>query len=170
MLKRLLIIALMAMPVCAIAQNTSDMKFATVRLQEIFQLMPETTEANTKLQDISKKYEDENLKMKEEFEKKYSDYVPQRDSLPENIRTRREQELQEISQRISNFMEVARTDIEQQQETMIAPIQEKLMNAVKEVGVEGDYVYILDESSVAFKGSMAEDITDKVKTKLGITQ
>ena len=43
MLKRLLIIALMAMPVCAIAQNTSDMKFATVRLQEIFQLMPETT-------------------------------------------------------------------------------------------------------------------------------
>ena len=61
-------------------------------------------------------------------------------------------------------------DIEQQQETMIAPIQEKLMNAVKEVGVEGDYVYILDESSVAFKGSMAEDITDKVKTKLGITQ
>lgn len=170
MFKRLLIIALMAMPVCAIAQNTSDMKFATVRLQEIFQLMPETTEANNKLQDISKKYEDENVKMKEEFEKKYSDYVAQRDSLPENIRSRREQELQEISQRISNFMEVARTDIEQQQESMIAPIQEKLMNAVKEVGAEGDYIYVLDESSIAFKGSKTEDITDKVKAKLGITQ
>ena len=50
----------------------------------------------------------------------------------------------------------------------MAPIQEKLMTAVKEVGTEGNYVYVLDETGVVFKGTMTEDITPKVKAKLGI--
>ncbi|MEG1574665.1 MAG: OmpH family outer membrane protein [Bacteroidales bacterium] len=169
MFKKILIISLLALPFSAIAQEpVSQPRFATVKLQEIFQSMPETTDANAKLQVISKRYEDENLKMKEEFEKKYNDYVAQRDSLPENIRSRREQELQEINQRISNFMDVARKDIEQQQEKMVSPIQEKLVKTVKEVGAENDFIYILDENSVVFKGSKTEDITGIVKTRLGI--
>lgn len=169
MLKRFLIVSLLALPFGAIAQESaSQPRFATVKLQEIFQAMPETADANAKLQAVSKKYEDENLKMKEEFEKKYNDYVAQRDSMPENIRARREQELNEINQRMSNFMDVARNDIEKQQEGMVSPIQEKLIKTVKEIGAENDFIYILDENSVVFKGSKTEDITGLVKERLGI--
>lgn len=165
MLKKFLVAALLALPICVSAQ---DLKFATVNLQAIFQVMPETSAANAAIQEKAKQYEDENLKMREELEKKYNEYAAEREILPENIRVRREQELQEISQRMENFMEVARNDIQQQQEQLIAPIQEKLMGAVKEVATEGNYVYVLDEAQVVFKGTMTEDITPKVKAKLGI--
>ena len=165
MLKKLLVLAFIALPLCVSAQ---DLKFATVNLQTIFQAMPETTAATAAIQEKAKQYEDENLKMREELEKKYTEYTAERETLPENIRARREQEIQEISQRMENFMEVARNDLQQQQEQLIAPIQEKLMNAVKEVATEGNYVYVLDEQQVVFKGSMTEDITPKVIAKLGI--
>ena len=165
MLKKFLVAALLALPICVSAQ---DLKFATVNLQAIFQVMPETSAANAAIQEKAKQYEDENLKMREELEKKDNEYAAEREILPENIRVRREQELQEISQRMENFMEVARNDIQQQQEQLIAPIQEKLMGAVKEVATEGNYVYVLDEAQVVFKGTMTEDITPKVKAKLGI--
>lgn len=165
MLKKFLVAALLALPICVSAQ---DLKFATVNLQAIFQVMPETTAANVAIQEKAKQYEDENLKMREELEKKYNEYATERETLPENIRVRREQEIQEISQRMENFMEVARNDLQQQQEQLIAPIQEKLMGAVKEVATEGNYVYVLDEAQVVFKGTMTEDITPKVKAKLGI--
>lgn len=165
MLKKFLVAALLALPICVSAQ---DLKFATVNLQAIFQVMPETAAANVAIQEKAKQYEDENLKMREELEKKYNEYATERETLPENIRVRREQEIQEISQRMENFMEVARNDLQQQQEQLIAPIQEKLMGAVKEVATEGNYVYVLDEAQIVFKGTMTEDITPKVKAKLGI--
>lgn len=165
-IKKLLVIALIAAPFMVSAQSAA--KFAKVNVQEIFQLMPETAAANLQLQEVSKKYEDENLKMREELDKKYNEYVSQRDSLPENIRARREQEIQEISQRISTFMEVAQRDIEQQQQSMIAPIQAKLMEAVQEISEAADYVYVMDINALVFSGSQAEDITPIVKEKLGI--
>ncbi|MBQ3554808.1 MAG: OmpH family outer membrane protein [Bacteroidales bacterium] len=165
MLKKLLVVALLALPICVSAQ---ELKFATVNLQAIFQVMPETAAATVALQDKQKKYENELSKMAEELQTKYAAITEQKDSLPENILNARLAELQEIEQRTENFRRMAAEDIQAEQEKLMAPIQEKLMAAVKEVGTEGNYVYVLDETGVVFKGTMTEDITPKVKTKLGI--
>ena len=165
MLKKLLVVALLALPICVSAQ---ELKFATVNLQAIFQVMPETAAATVALQDKQKKYENELSKMAEELQTKYAAITDQKDSLPENILNARLAELQEIEQRTENFRRMAAEDIQAEQEKLMAPIQEKLMAAVKEVGTEGNYVYVLDETGVVFKGTMTEDITPKVKTKLGI--
>ena len=165
MLKKLLVVALLALPICVSAQ---ELKFATVNLQAIFQVMPETAAATTALQDKQKKYENELSKMAEELQTKYAAITEQKDSLPENILNARLAELQEIEQRTENFRRMAAEDIQAEQEKLMAPIQEKLMAAVKEVGTEGNYVYVLDETGVVFKGTMTEDITPKVKTKLRI--
>ena len=58
------------------------------------------------------------------------------DSLPENIKARRMQEVQELQQRIQNFQEVAQGDIEKQQQQLFAPIEKKLTDAIKSVGPE----------------------------------
>ena len=165
MLKKLLVLAFIALPLCVSAQ---ELKFATVNLQSIFQVMPETAAATVSLQEKQKKYEDELSKMAEEFQTKYNAIAEQKDSLPENIMNTRLAELQEIEQRTENFRRMAAEDIQAEREKLMAPIQEKLMGAVKEVATEGNYVYVLDELQVIFKGSMTEDITPKVKAKLGI--
>lgn len=165
MLKKLLVLAFIALPLCVSAQ---ELKFATVNLQEIFQVMPETAAAQEALQEKAKKYENEIAKMEEELKTKYNALAEEKDNLPENIFNARMAEIQEISQRVENFRTMASQDIQAEQEKLMAPIQEKLMGAVKEVGTEGNYVYVLDEMQVVFKGSMTEDITPKVKAKLGI--
>ena len=96
-----------------LAISQTQMKFATVRLQEIFDAMPETEEANKKLADLAQKYKEENESIKNEYENKYTDYVKSRQTMPENIRARREQELLTISQAIEDFMMVAQNDIKQ---------------------------------------------------------
>ena len=150
------------------AISQTNMRFATVRLQEIFDAMPETAEANKALADLAQKYKAENETIKNEYENKYTDYVKSRQTMPENIRARREQELLTISQAIEDFMMVAQNDIKQQQELLMMPIKAKLMEAVKSVGDEGGYMFVIDESQMLYKGANFEDITIFVKAKLNL--
>ena len=164
-MKKILILSLMALvPIFATAQ----MKFATVRLQEIFEMMPETKEANKTIAELAKKYEAENKTLKTEYEIKYTDYVKSRANMPQNIRARREQELMLISQSIEDFMMVAQNDVKQQQELLMMPIKAKLMEAVKSVGDEGGYAFVVDEAQMLYKGVNFEDITVFVQAKLGL--
>ena len=164
-MKKLLLLSLMAIvPMFAMAQ----MKFATVRLQEIFEMMPETIEANKTLAELAKKYEAENKTIKKEYEIKYTDYVKSRNNMPQNIRARREQELMQISQAIEEFMMVAEKDIKQQQELLMLPIKAKLMKAVKAVGDEAGYAFIIDDAQMLYKGVNFDDITVFVEAKLGL--
>ena len=164
-MKRLLLLILISIvPMFAMAQ----MKFATVRLQEVFEMMPETQEANKKVKELAKKYEAENQTLKTEYEIKYTDYVKSRDNMPQNIRARREQELMLISQAIDDFMMVAQNDVKQQQELLMMPIKAKLMEAVKSVGDEGGYTFIVDEAQMLYKGVNFDDITVFVQAKLGL--
>ena len=164
-MKRLLLLILISIvPIFAMAQ----MKFATVRLQEVFEMMPETQEANKKVKELAKKYEAENQTLKTEYEIKYTDYVKSRDNMPQNIRARREQELMLISQAIDDFMMVAQNDVKQQQELLMMPIKAKLMEAVKSVGDEGGYTFIVDEAQMLYKGVNFDDITVFVQAKLGL--
>ena len=164
-MKKLLLLSLMAIvPMFAMAQ----MKFATVKLQEIFEMMPETIEANKTLAELAKKYEAENKTIKKEYEIKYTDYVKSRNNMPQNIRARREQELMQISQAIEEFMMVAENDIKQQQELLMLPIKAKLMEAVKAVGDEAGYAFIIDDAQMLYKGVNFDDITVFVEAKLGL--
>ena len=164
-MKRVLLLLLISIvPMFAMAQ----MKFATVRLQEVFEMMPETQQANKKVEELAKKYEAENKTLKTEYEIKYTDYVKSRANMPQNIRARREQELMLISQSIEDFMMVAQNDVKQQQELMMIPIKAKLMEAVKSVGDEGGYTFIVDEAQMLYKGVNFDDITVFVQAKLGL--
>ncbi len=166
-MKKILLLSLFVIiPMFAISQT--NMRFATVRLQEIFDAMPETAEANKALADLAQKYKAENETIKNEYENKYTDYVKSRQTMPENIRARREQELLTISQAIEDFMMVAQNDIKQQQELLMMPIKAKLMEAVKSVGDEGGYMFVIDESQMLYKGANFEDITIFVKAKLNL--
>ena len=164
MIKKLFILVFLALPLSLAAQN---LKFGTVNTVDVFNLMPEKATAEKQLEDLSKQYESEFMKMQEEFTTKYKDFVNSQDSMPENIKQRRMQEIQEI---IQNFREVATGDLEEQQAKLLAPLQEKIANAVKAVGQENGFTFIFDMSipSVLYAGGQAVDATPLVKAKLGL--
>ena len=99
-----------------------------------------------------------------------TDYIAQQDSLTENIKLRRTQELEDIRQRVENFTQVAQQDMNKKQQELLAPIQDKLRNAIKAVGDEKGYAYIFDNNPVIvlYTGNAAIDATPLVKAKLGL--
>ena len=107
--------------------------------------------------------------MEEEYQKKYSDVIAQQDSLTENIKIRRMQEVQDMQQRMDNLVQVAQQDVAKQQQELIKPIQEKIQAAIKSVGDEKGYTYILTPEILLYSGSSATDATPFVKDKLGLT-
>ena len=161
-MKKLIVLLLMILPLGAIA------KIAFVKTQEVFMAMPEVSGMEKQMADLNEKYRVELKQMQDEYQKKYSDFVAQQDSLTENIKLRRMQEIQDIQERMDNFVQVAQQDVQKKQQELLQPIQQKLHEAIQKVGEEKGYTYIIDPAALLYTGTNAVDATPFVRTKLGL--
>ena len=164
-MKKLIILLCALLPMGAMAQGV---KIAYVKSQEVFAVMPELKNVETTMAKMEEDFKAELKLMEDEFTKKYTVYVSQRDTLAENIRLRRETEIQDIRTRMDNFVQVAQQDTQKKQMELIQPIQKKLQDAIKAVGTEKGYTYIVDPAALLFTGPDAVDATPFVKAKLGL--
>lgn len=167
-MKRILMIALALMPLMLMAQA----KIAVVNSQELFNLLPEKATAEAQLKALSDKYHAEYELLRGEFDKKYADYqtVASDASMPETIKERRIQELQESDKKMREFERRAADDIAAQRETLTKPISDKIQAAIRTAGAQGGYDLVLDTAvtPVAYTGPNTTDITPMVKTLLGL--
>ena len=150
------------------AANAQEVKTAFVNTQEVFMALPEVADMQKKLEDLNAKYKKGLETTQGEYQKKYSDFIAQQDSLTENIKVRRMQEVQDMQQRMDNFVQVAQQDVAKQQQDLLTPIQQKIQDAIKAVGAEKGYTYIIDPQVLLYQGSNAIDATQFVKAKLGL--
>ena len=153
------------LPLGVFAQES---KIAIVNTQEVIQAMPEFANMQKQMADMEAKYKSEMQVMEDEYKKKYSDFVAQQDSLTENIKLRRMQEIQDIQERMDNFVQVAQQDVQKKQQELLQPIQQKLHEAIQKVGEEKGYTYIIDPAALLYTGTNAVDATPFVRTKLGL--
>ncbi|MEY8707159.1 OmpH family outer membrane protein [Bacteroides faecichinchillae] len=170
MLKKIALVMLLALPMGVFAQN---LKFGHVNAQEIITAMPEFTQAQTELQTLEKQLSDELQRSSEEFSKKYQEFqqAMAKDSLPANIAERRQNELQDMSQKIDQFRQKAMQDMEKAQSDKMAPIYKKLDDAIKAVGAAEGVIYIFDLARTAIpyiNEAQSINLTPKVKAQLGI--
>lgn len=169
MLKKLIMAALMLAPISAVAQ-----KFAHYDQAAVVQNLPEYKTATAELETIGKKYQTELEEMQKEiqtlaekFQKEAADK-----STPEAIRQRKQQQLEEQYQRFQQSQEEYAKSFQEEQQTKMQPILTKVADAVAAVAKEGGYVYVFDKSqsnlSFYINEALSEDVTAKVRTKLGI--
>lgn len=163
-MKKLIVLLLVMIPLCGFAQE----KIAFVNSQEIVPTMPEFVAMQKQLADMEAQYKKELKVMEDEYNKKYADFIQQQDSLTENIKVRRQQELQDIQERSQNFVQQSQQDFQKKQQELFAPIQDKVKKAIKAVGDEKGYTYIIDPQAILYTGASAVDATSLVKTKLGL--
>ena len=166
MLKKIALILLLVLPMSVFAQ-----KFGHVKTQEILTAMPEYTKAQTDIQTMQKQYEDEMKRVSDEFTKKYTAYQQEQANLPKNIQERRQNELQELSERGMQMQQDSQQQLQQSWMQMLEPIAKKIDDAIKAVGQEGGYVYIFDLNATQIpfvNETLSTDVTSAVKAKLGI--
>lgn len=149
---------------------TPSMQVAYINSTEILELIPEKVEASKAIKELNQKYKDELALMQNDYNNKYTDFLSNQNTLAESIKLRRMQELYEAEQNLNRFMKIAQEDIESQEKQLIAPLRDKLREAVERVGTEQGYVCIYDTANpaIAFITPNAVDATPYVKAKLNI--
>ncbi|MCH5237592.1 MAG: OmpH family outer membrane protein [Muribaculaceae bacterium] len=167
MLKKLLLVAALAFPMMASAQT---LKVGIVDVDEIVQKLPDYAEAQTKLSDTSKKYEDEYAKLNEEMKRRYDELEKMGDDELPAIRERKVKDFQEYQLKIQQFEQSATQELSRYQQDLMAPIYTKVNNAIQSVGQEGGYSLIEAKISqiVLYYADPVVDITNEVKAKLGV--
>ncbi len=162
-MKKIIITIMLAIPMLASAQ-----KFGHINTQELFSQMPEVNQVKLKMDTVQSQYENQLASMNEEFQKKVQDYQSQEATMADAIKQIRQQELQEMQQRIQLFYQTAEQDIQKKQQELLAPVHEKMTKAIKAVGERENYTYIFDSAAMVHIGADAVDATPAVKKELGI--
>lgn len=149
---------------------SAQVKLGHIETQKLIQAMPEMTAAQKTLQDKQAEIEKELTNMQEQFRTKLTDYNNTAKTMSDVIRASKEQELQELQQRIQSFQQIAYDNIEKTQKELMEPIMNKALNAIKEVGKENGFAYIYDMSAgvILFAAENTEDVLPLVKKKLGL--
>ena len=167
-MKKILVIAMALMPLMLMAQA----KIGIVNSQQIFDLMPEKAAAEAQLKSLSEHFHAEYALLQSEFDKKYADYqtVAADPSIPETIKERRVQELQEGDKKIREFERRAADDLAAQREALTRPIADKVQAAIRTAGEQGAFDLVLDTAvtPVAYTGPATVDLMPMVKLLLGL--
>jgi len=166
-MKRFILSLMLLLPLSMVAQ---EIKIAIVNTNELFTVMPEVTAMENEMMALQQRWQAELQSLENDYTRKYSDFLAQQDSLNENIQKMRIQEIQDLQSRLENLSQVAQQDMEKKKGELFAPIQEKIMKAINEVGDENGYTCIFDPHPqiMLYTGKTIINATDKVKTKLGL--
>ena len=164
-MKKIILSLLLLLPLCMVAQ---EIKIAVVNTDDVFTAMPEISVLENTLMVEREKWQAELQSMENDYNRKYSDLMSQQDSLNENIKSMRIQEIQELQTRMENLYQMSQQDMQKKQEELLAPIREKIQKAIEDVGEENGYTLIIAPQALLFSGKAVIDATDKVKAKIGI--
>lgn len=141
-----MILAAAAM-ICAVSAQAQTLKFAHIDTQNLISQLDEFKQAQAQLEAEGTKIQEQMQSMQQEFQTKYQDYVTKADSLPAVVRQVKEQELQELDQRLQVMNKAAQQSLQQTQAKLFQPIMKKVQDAIDAVGKENGFVYVFDLTS-----------------------
>lgn len=153
----------------ALTSSAQTLKFAHVNFSELVQLAPEADAAREQLQSQSKEFEQTFQDMQEEFQNKLTQYQQKSSTWTATIKASKEQELQDIQNRLQDFQQTAQNELSQAQQTLMAPIYQKANEVVEKLAKEGGYVYVFDKNTALYiNDTLSKDLTPAARKALNI--
>lgn len=156
--------------ICPMLLSAQTLKIGLVDFDAILAAMPETTAAQNQIKEVSEKYEAEYKKLGEEMNRLVTEYQNMPETELPAIKERKTRELSDYQQKIAQFEQTAGQDLQKMQMDLMAPITQKINQAVESIGREGNYslIQIYTPQITLYRADPVEDVTPAVKAKLGI--
>ena len=151
--------------------TVSAQKFARINVQEVVMAMPEFDEAQKNLEAFGKDLNEQMEQIQVEFNNKLADFQKNQATMAASVKQMRQQELEQLQQRFSEFQQIAQQDFQKKQAELIEPVQKKAQEAVNKVAKANGYIVVFDISipSLAYiDEAQTTDIAPLVKKELGI--
>lgn len=168
-MKRLFLFLAVAM-VSVVAANAQ--KFALVDMEYILKNVPAYERANEQLNQISKKWEGEVEALLTEAENLFKKYQSESVFLSDDQKTKSEEAIMNKEKEASNLKKKyfgSEGELFKKRQSLMAPIQEEIYNAVKDICESKGFQLVMDRASGAniIYASPKIDISDEVLLKLG---
>ena len=164
LLKKLFVGMLLLLPAVSFGQT----KIAHVNSQTLLENLPEAKTVKAKLDTLQTEYEAQYDELLKEYKMKLLEY---QNNPPASaaMKKSKELEIQQLQERIESFEQSAAEDFAKMQEELLTPVHNKVKDAIKAVAKESGYAYVIDTNTAGLLyASDSEDITAKVKAKLGL--
>ena len=168
MKRHLLITAILAM-VCFAA---NAQKFALIDREYILKNIPAYERANEQLNQITKKWQSEVEAVALEAQTLYKNYQSEAVFLSEEQKIKKEEEIvakEKEAQELKRKYFGPEGELYKKRESLMAPIQDEIYNAVKEISDSKGYSVVVDRASATsvIYASPKIDISNEVLIKLG---
>lgn len=170
-MKRILKVTLLAVVLLTSANTFAQtLKLGHIDSSKLLAIMPEKDTAQKQIETKAKEFDTQIKAMQAEYQALVEAYVAERETLSDAIRADREKAIQDLQNRMQTFDQFAQNKIQTTRQELLKPIFDKASQAIKEVGEENGFTYVLDLSTgvVLFNSATSIDIMPLVKTKLGI--
>ena len=182
-MKRIIISILMALPLCAAAQNpiienqdsvlhtqsAPCLNIAVFSYEQCYNAMPEVAKVKEDIDALREQYVAELKRAEEDFNNKYEDFLEQQGKLANSIRNKRQAELQKIMEENLAFKAKAQETLANTEAESLAPIKAILQSAIEKVAQNGGYNMVInrDNNTVPYiDGVKVTDITEQIITAL----
>ena len=147
-------------------------KFALVDMDYILKNIPAYERASEQLNQVSKKWQAEVDALTTEAQTLYKNYQSEAVFLSEEQKTKREEAIVAKEKEAAELKKKyfgPEGELYKKRESLMAPIQEEIYNAVKDISDQKGYSLVLDRASDAgiIFASPKIDISNEVLTKLG---
>lgn len=168
-MKKILLLALFAI-ISAVSANAQ--KFALIDMEYILKNIPAYERANEQLTQQSKRWQGEIDDITVEAQNLYKKYQSEAIFLSDEQRTKREQEILAKEKQASELKRKyfgPNGELYKKRESLMAPIQDEIYNAVKEICDSKGYSAVVDRASAGsiIYASPKIDISNEVLAKLG---
>ena len=146
-------------------ESTTTFRFGYLSYEAAIQSMPEYDTVQQQMKALQEQYQAETLRVEDEFNRKYEDFLDGQRDFPRTILQKRQSELQELMEKNIRFKEQSRQELAEAERQAMAPLRIRLIELLSTIGRERGYAFIYDTDTKALpflNVSFGEDISGLV--------
>ena len=151
------------------AQENATFRFGYLSYETALKSMSDYDIVQQKLADLRQQFQDETLRVEDEFNRKYEEFLEGQREFPQSILKKRQMELQELLDKNIAFKENSRKELEKAEQDLMAPLKIRLIEVLGKIGRERGYAFIIDTDVKALpfiNPAMGHDLNQQVQDAL----
>ena len=153
----------------AMAQENKTFSFGYLSYEAAIQSMPEYALVQQKMKALQEQFQAETLRVEDEFNRKYEDFLEGQKDYPRTILLKRQSELQDMMQRNLKFKQQGKLDLAEAERKTLAPLRARLNETIATVARQRHLALVINTDSNAcpfIEPAMGVDLNTEIKEKL----
>ena len=130
-----------------VTQTTA--RYGYLSYQEALKSMPQYAMVQKQMENLRSQYQAETLRVEEEFNRKYEEFLEGQREFPKTILQKRQTELQQLMEKNIEFKANSLKELDAAEKEAMAPLRLRLNDVLREIGIKKGYAFIYDTDTKA---------------------